>query len=260
MAERDADPLAEAEAGNYLASVSDLMSGLLFVFIITLAVFVIEFQLASVSTEAEREVLEDKVEDLTNARTLRRELLADIEQQLDERGVRVEVDLEHGILRLTEETVRFRAGSASLDELPRTNLRIIGQVLAALLPCYTVAPPAALRCDLDAAGKLEAVFIEGHTDSMPVRGKGYSNWELSSQRAINAYQFLASEVPVLAGLGNQRGEALISVAGYAATRPLVYYDEPTSDERNRRIDIRFIMAPPEETPEIIQAIRDQGVN
>jgi len=88
------------------------------------------------------------------------------------------------------------------------------------------------------------------------------NWQLSTRRAIATYQFMVSREPILGRLLNGdavRPQPLFSVAGYAEQRPLIAYDEPTDDARNRRIDIRFIMTPPRETPEIIKAIHDQGV-
>ena len=136
MAETDDQTFLEDEGAGYLVSVSDIMAGLLFVFIITLVAFVIQFQYASDAKEQQQQILEEKVDDLTNARKLRKALLTQIQDELDEQGVKVQVDLEQGILRLTEETIRFRTGDSSLDEQPRRNIEIISRVLAELLPCY----------------------------------------------------------------------------------------------------------------------------
>jgi len=251
--------LIEDEGAGYLVSVSDIMAGLLFIFIITLVAFVIQFQYASDAKEHQQKILEDKVDDLTNARRLRKELLSHIQDELEDQGVKVQVDLEHGILRLTEETIRFRRGNSSLDEQPMRNIEIISRVLSDLLPCYTGTPPPDLHCSEEIKGKLEAVFIEGHTDNVPIKGSAYTNWELSAQRAINTYKYMRQVQPELAVLKNSRGESLFSVAGYADSRPQYPHDKTTDDSRNRRIDMRFIMTPPSKDQEIVEEIHKRNV-
>jgi chemotaxis protein MotB len=267
MAHTEEQTLLEDEGAGYLVSVSDIMAGLLFVFIITLVAFVMQFQYASDKTELEQQALQIvqqnlqvKIDDMTNARELRKSLLSQIQGELEEQGVKVQIDLEQGILRLTEETIRFRTAKSSLDEQPKQNIKIISEVLAGLLPCYTGTPRPELKCRKVTQGKLEAVFIEGHTDNVPIKGSAYSNWELSAQRAINTYKYMRQVQPGLAELENSRDEPLFSVAGYADSRPQYSHDQPTDDARNRRIDMRFIMTPPDKDHEIVEEIHRQDVN
>jgi flagellar motor protein MotB len=275
--------ILEDEGSGYLVSVSDIMAGLLFVFIITLLSFVIHFQDAADRKQKETKELETQTEELveetkelkekkettervitrlTNNRSIRDQLLRNIQARLKEQGIRVSVDEELGVLRLTEETVRFRSMSSELDEVPRRHLRMISAVLNELLPCYTTGVQHVAHCDADTRGKLEAVFIEGHTDNKPFRNSGgYTNWDLSAKRAIGTYQFMIEQYPELARLKNASNLPLFSVAGYAEQRPVVPHDVPTDDERNRRIDIRFIMTPPSrEDIHIVEEIRQKGVN
>lgn len=69
--------------------------------------------------------------------------------------------------------------------------------------------------------------IEGHTDSLAYSGTGYTNWELSTERAISAKQALVS-----AGISQ---DVIESISGYADTKPLIPDDK--SDAKNRRISI-----------------------
>jgi chemotaxis protein MotB len=71
------------------------------------------------------------------------------------------------------------------------------------------------------------VSIEGHTDSLAYKSSSYSNWELSTERALSARKELESY-----GLNPNR---LTRVAGYADTVPLI--QEDPEDPRNRRISI-----------------------
>ena len=77
------------------------------------------------------------------------------------------------------------------------------------------------------------VTIEGHTDDVPISTSAFrSNWELSSQRAINVLQSLQSS-----GVPRER----MSARAYADTRPLATAAEQDLEKRrasNRRVLIR----------------------
>ncbi len=71
--------------------------------------------------------------------------------------------------------------------------------------------------------------IEGHTDSTNLKSDRWaSNWELSTQRAINVLYYLTD-------FGAQ--EDKFSVAGYADTRPVYSNDTAEGRAYNRRVDI-----------------------
>jgi chemotaxis protein MotB len=77
------------------------------------------------------------------------------------------------------------------------------------------------------------VIIEGHTDEVPINTTSFhSNWELSSQRAINVLQSLQAS-----GVARER----MSARAYADTRPLGAAAEQDPEQRkasNRRVLIR----------------------
>ena len=77
------------------------------------------------------------------------------------------------------------------------------------------------------AGLPEMVVVEGHTDGVSYGRQGYSNWELSVDRANAARRAL-----VAAGLQESR---ILEVRGHA-DRQLKIEGDPT-DPRNRRISI-----------------------
>ena len=77
------------------------------------------------------------------------------------------------------------------------------------------------------------VIVEGHTDEVPISTAVFhSNWELSSQRAINVLQALHAS-----GVARER----MSARAYADTRPLPSAAELGVEQRrasNRRVVIR----------------------
>ncbi|CAK0750836.1 Flagellar motor protein [Gammaproteobacteria bacterium] len=212
-----ADPAMPEESGDYLVSLADLMAGLLFVFIITLMVFLMTFQGATT--------------ELTNTERLRTGMLQQIAEELSKRGVRVLLVEDNGVLRLTENEILFPSGSAELREEDLPHLAALGEVLEAVLSCYAgrSGDPPSPNCHEDAAsGRLEAVFLEGHTDNTPIHGGRFEdNWVLSAQRALYTYRFLLRAHPGLGTLVNHRGQPLFSVSGYGDGRPVVAHATPT---------------------------------
>jgi chemotaxis protein MotB len=74
------------------------------------------------------------------------------------------------------------------------------------------------------------IRVEGHTDSLPVANGSFpSNWELSTQRAVNVVKFLAGECKV--------DPANLSAAGYGDTRPVAVNESPEGRALNRRVNI-----------------------
>ncbi len=303
MSTNDDTTLLEDDGAGYLISVSDLMAGLLFVFIITLMAFVLSFQRATeeqekqaeqaskkrMAAEAQREILSDRSEraerelaklrirekeatqerdalnrrndDLTNAQQLRSQMLAQIRLELEDRGIIVEIDDEHGILHLTEQAVQFQSGQATLPQEQVARLNVIGGVLAEILPCYVSYPTPPPSCIVRYRSKLEAVFIEGHTDNVPVGGGRFmDNWDLSAQRAMYVYRLMALRMhPALAALQNEASFPIFSVSGYGEGRPRNRHRVPTADPVNRRIDLRFIMTPPKPDLRPVREAEERGL-
>lgn len=229
------------EEGSYLASVSDLMSGLLFVFMIALMVFV----LSLVEQEKSKE---QEVKRLKGADEAREELLEELQRALIRDGVEIAIDSKQGVLRL-KEGVLFQSGSADLGDEGDEVVAKIGTALADVLPCYThsAATPRPTRCpERSAEGLMDALFIEGHTDDRPLGlGKAFrDNWELSTARARSVYLSLTSHRPALDDLRNGDSQAILTVSGYADRRGVAPNDTDDNRRRNRRIDLRFVLAPP----------------
>lgn len=78
-----------------------------------------------------------------------------------------------------------------------------------------------------------AILVEGHTDARPYASKrGYSNWELSADRANTARRIMSAN-------GLREGQ-VEQVRGFA-DRDLKYKDNPL-DQRNRRVTITMRLA------------------
>jgi chemotaxis protein MotB len=82
----------------------------------------------------------------------------------------------------------------------------------------------------------KAIVIEGHTDSVPLRGELArvfpTNWELSAARATSIVRYLQDTV----GVDPRR----LSAVGFGPNRPLDTNDSPEGRARNRRIEIKLL--------------------
>ncbi len=235
---------------SYMMSVSDVMSGLMFIFIITLAIFVIDFLIASREQEEKYAELQKYTDKLKGNNEVRSKLLSEIQQSLADKKIDVDIDVQHGVLRLNENAIRFDTGASDLSETQVERLGIVAKVIATILPCYGANPPVDAGCIEDTKGKIDSIFIEGHTDNVPITGslaqKYQDNWVLSAHRAMFTYREIIKKESILAMMKNNNNQPVISVSGYGEGRPVPghEYDLPVSDPMNRRIDFRFIMTPP----------------
>src|SRR5215207_1313831 len=78
-----------------------------------------------------------------------------------------------------------------------------------------------------------SVLIEGHTDSIPIRGKYEDNWALSTARATAIVRLLTQV--------NRVDPARVTASGRSKYEPVDTNDTPEGRQRNRRTEI--ILAP-----------------
>ncbi len=270
-----------ADDDSYLASVSDLVIGLLFIFIILLMAYGFNYRQAETNQRetltalaAERDALETERDELglqakalaaerdrlfaltreleavalaVEARHERRStLLEEIRAYLAAREVIVSIEPENGILRLPE-ALLFATGDAVLRREGARAVSVLAEVLQEVLPCYSeAAPELRIACSGSATPILEAVLVEGHTDQRPIATLEFrDNWQLGAIRGINMFRALTDAQPDLEGLRNPTGQPLLGVSSYEARRPI---GDPSSEPgraQNRRIDLRFIVAAPD---------------
>lgn len=74
------------------------------------------------------------------------------------------------------------------------------------------------------------IIISGHTDDIPITTERYrSNWDLSAARAASVAHYLLANSNI--------SSSLITVQGYADSRPLLANTSPSNRAANRRVEI-----------------------
>ena len=226
----------ESESESYLESLSDLLVGMLFIFIIILMVFALNYRVA----QQQKQKLTER---LANAAELRSSLLSDLKEQLQRTGVPVSIDPRNGVMHLPE-SLLFDSGSASFKPGGTGALGVLGRALGRDLPCYAYGGRPR-HCPSDSRAIIDTLLIEGHTDNVPIRTASFAdNWDLSAARSKVTFEFLLHADPALAAIQNERQEPLLSIGAYGSTRPVAPNNTDAGRRKNRRIDLRFVIGAP----------------
>lgn len=239
-------------SGDFLVSASDLMASLVFVFVIVAVLFAFrarlaeeEAQKAKTRADAEGALLREANEAVVGAAAARKELLKQLEGKL---SARFKVEISDDGIRFPADLF-FDKADHRLKPAGREALRALAHELGELLPCFVPAksnPAVTCAVKQNYPRGLDALLVEGHTDAQRFVFRDGDqevdkNWELSAKRALEAFHVLE---PELGKFQNLRGERLLGVAGYGSSRPTDPNDPLPDRPRDRRIEIRLLMAAP----------------
>ena len=141
------------------------------------------------------------------------EIQEKIEAYIKEKGLspRLQTILTtKGLLLTIKEGVLYPSGSADITAQADAMAAEIAKLLVTDVP--------------------RTIYIEGHTDNVPVSGDRYpSNWELSSGRAINFMKILLENE----GLDPRK----FSATGYGEYQPVATNETPEGRAENRRVEV-----------------------
>ena len=236
---RPRSPLSDDE-NPYWVSFSDLMSGLLIIFILASVALIIELTQKS-------EKWDEVLAQVKAAEDARDGLVSDIVDELEKDGIKVIIN-GIGVVTIPESSLKFSSGSAEIPPDAETQ-RIVNRIGDVLFE--------RLHAD-ERAQFLDTIFVEGHTDCTNYRGAKFDdNWDLSTTRSNNIWRYWSGlqfeQIPYsLAALTNSESDPIFSVSGYGETRPLPNTrpggacDRSKTDllQQNRRIDLRFTVRRP----------------
>jgi chemotaxis protein MotB len=219
-------PNEVVEEAGYLASASDLMVGLLFVFIIMVV------------------ILSQRVEQVTNENENKNKdplesAVLTIGERMKKAGVPVTIDPASGVITLPADTL-FPSGVAELNSNGIEVLNKARFSLDEILPCYIFSERKnRINCPPNPNEvEIETIFIEGHTDSKPLQKGIYTNWHLGLDRARAVYDVLTAGSMIT--FKNERELDTVGISSYADKRPAKggLFD----DSKNRRVELRFVLA------------------
>lgn len=232
------------EENPYWISFSDIMAGLLIIFILASLILILELL-------ETREQINRSVAGIVEAERVRGTILREIQEELKQKNILVEISNNESVLRIPDDLLAFETDRYRIPPSQR-----IQEVV------YEIGKTVYERIVYEKRWQyLDTIFVEGHTDSRPSY-RQMGNWGLSAYRAISVWNYWIENLPKemrLEDLVNHENEKLFSVSGYAETRPAVKRQLTESDYiKNRRIDIRFTIRKPsrEDFKSAVKAVED----
>lgn len=207
-----------SDDGHYYISISDLMTSLLFIFILILSYVMLSFV-------KKEDVLTNKIKIIEQNIEHRGELLQSLKNELTSKEISIEIDKENGNMRLKSDLL-FKSGSADISDEGKRQISEIARLFMVKMiePKYKLA--------------IDTIFIEGHTDSTPIKSKYIRKWtnkELSAQRAINTYtEMILATDDKINNLKNVKDKRMLSYSGYADNRQLCNEEEKLSNGANKK--------------------------
>lgn len=244
----------DAQKVRYWISFSDLMAGLLLVFILLLIGSLIisrgqydQQQATLQETMDELDTLDTNVADILGVRA---SIIERLRTQFEDSDAEIRFDDASGAIHLGS-GILFDEGSASLSSEGQ-------ETLESLIPVYFDA----LLGDAELRAHVEQIVFEGHTNSNFSGSDDPSeaylfNLQLSQNRAYEAMEY------VIANDLGERYDAkeLLAAVGYSSSRLIYKEDEPSVEdtERSRRIEISFRLKDEEAMEELRRLIEEDGL-
>ena len=272
---------------HYTLSISDLLMGFLFVFILILLKFMIEYN--------------NKKNNLSKPFINRAKLMGYLKEEIEKENIEVKIDIENGILELPK-TLCFDEGKYELNNEKKQKLKKVREIMIRKIVCYSnwnsEKMEKRLKNDLtyrkwkhdceksenqDKEKSIDTILIEGHADSTLIGenlcknkedmldfDKSYkcirTNIELSMERAKNVFKFLLQYDELKTEKGNQlyalvneNDKPLFGVTSYGSLRSSDQKPDSSPSEKeciNREIHIRFITSQPDKLEENLDELKN----
>lgn len=223
---------SDEDSGGYWISFSDLMAGVLIIFMLLFIYKILDVQ-QTIETK------EQVIDELSNTRA---NIISMLQEEFKKENIEIKIDPKTGAIQL-DEAILFDYGQNTLKP---QGAEFIGR----FMPIYVKI----LLGKEDIKSQVSEIVIEGHTDSEG----GYTyNLKLSQERAFNVANYMVS------GLGdyNYKDELqnYLSANGKSYSQMIKNENGEINKEASRRVEIKFRLNEEETLLEIKREL-EKGIN
>ena len=131
----------DADESSVWISISDLMAGLLIIFILALTFYILNFT--------------EKTHHISKNQILKEQILKNIKKQMELRGFDIKIDEDQWVLRLKNK-VLFDSCGDTLKLLGRKTVTTLGEIMHSEFTKN------------EYKNSIETIFVEGHTDAAKI--------------------------------------------------------------------------------------------
>lgn len=175
----------------------------------------LQFSLTGKQSVKQLESLDDIKVDIEKESNKYEDLAKKLNEIIDKNSLTEVIKIreeDRGIVLQVDESILFDPGKAEIKESSFDILDTISKIIE--------------ETDND-------IIAEGHTDNVPINNEKYkSNWELSTDRALNIVKYFIENKKI--------NPVRLSVKGYGEYNPIAPNDTPENRSKNRRVDILVV--------------------
>ena len=175
----------------------------------------LQFSLTGKQSVKQLESLDDIKVDIEKESNKYEDLAKKLNEIIDKNSLTEVIKIreeDRGIVLQVDESILFDPGKAEIKESSVDILDTISKIIE--------------ETDND-------IIAEGHTDNVPINNEKYkSNWELSTDRALNIVKYFIENKKI--------NPVRLSVKGYGEYNPIAPNDTPENRSKNRRVDILVV--------------------
>lgn len=220
------------EGNGYWISFSDLMSGVLIIFMLLFIYKILDYQNNIESKEA-------MIESLSSTRT---QIITMLQEEFEKENIDILIDPKTGAIRLSE-AILFDYGRNELKEEGKSFLQ-------KFIPIYV----RILFSDEEIKSQVSQIIIEGHTDDA---GDYIYNLKLSQERALSVVEYLIGD-----GFNYDYKNDLqynLTANGRSFSELITNEDATVNADASRRVEIKFRLNEEETLMQIKQEL-EKGLN
>lgn len=220
------------EGNGYWISFSDLMSGVLIIFMLLFIYKILDYQNNIESKEA-------MIESLSSTRA---QIITMLQEEFEKEDIDILIDPKTGAIRLSE-AILFDYGRNELKEEGKSFLQ-------KFIPIYV----RILFSDEKIKSQVSQIIIEGHTDDS---GDYIYNLKLSQERALSVVEYLIGD-----GFNYDYKNDLqynLTANGRSFSELITNEDSTVNADASRRVEIKFRLNEEETLMQIKQEL-ERGLN
>jgi len=245
MAKQSSRQVRQANS-SYWLTYSDLLSGLLLMFILLMMLALWNFQNANKDLIDEKDRYQQMIQENAEMKEkiertvgVRAELIQDLTMQLQKNNINAVIS-ETGAIKV-DETILFEFGRSELKPEGRAFLNRFISVYLGVLSQDKYKD------------QVKEIIIEGHTDSV---GDYLDNLDLSQARAISVAKYCMSQESGLDTAMRDYLEYFLTANGRSESRPVITNNEEDQN-KSRRVEFLFRLSDEETIDWINQWVQEQ---